>query len=380
MDGPGGIRVYSLPVERIQVQQQEHELQIDSDVVVDDWEQLAENSSPPPETEIFIPDCTDLNFDLLKGYIPMEDGGNHVGFAGRTRDRTACMRWMIKHYQKLKSRDETRLFDVDFMTGNGVIRRIMTSQFSNQSKDGHLAVILLKGTYYIWDVTNGDNDNDLNNKRSFAGLRFEDFVSRGLDGKENEPSNGDQNNYVDCIKYYNIVRFKFDIFEMLVAGEVDCVLPGSNAAEGKKPKVNDFIEIKTSASLEDKYNESHMSHIFRCDKTTSWFAQCILMGVKHIVVGIREEDGDKMSCKKTHAFTVEELRRHSSGSWSKNRCFDSLKKFLYMVKEKVTEENAEVFSIFTVNGGIISEPVKKTISDDESLPNISEVVGLFNEL
>lgn len=380
MDGHGGIRVYCLPVERIQVQQQD-EVNINSDEIVDDWEQLLENdSSTPSSAQIFIPDCYDLNFDLLKGYIPLQEGGNHVGFAGRIRDRTSGMRWMVKNYRKLKCKDNTRLFDIDFMAGNGFIRTIMTSQYSHQPDEAHIAIILFKGTFYIWDITNAERDSELNNKRSFCGLRFEDFVSRGLDGKENEPSNGDKNNYVDSIKYYNIVRFKFDIFEMLVTGEVDCVLPGSNAAEGKPPKVQDFIEIKTSAPLENKYNENQMSYLFRSAKTTAWFAQCSLMGVKNVVVGIREEDGDEMKCKKTHAFTLEELRRQSNGSWSKNRCFDSLKKFLYLVKEKVTEDNSEVFSVFTVKGGVISEPVKKTIADDENLPDLSEVVGLFNEL
>lgn len=379
MDDPGGIRIYCLPVETIILQRNLFQIDNSSDQgVVDDWEQLADFPSSPHE--ILLPDCTDLNFNLLKGYFATEDGGNSVGFAGRIRDRTACMRWMVKHYQKLKCQNGTRLFDIDFSVGNGAIRSVMTSQFDKYAEKAYLAVILFKGTYFIWDVTPGAIGDELNNKRSFGGLRFEDFVSRGVDGSENEPSSGDKNNYADSIKYYNVVRFKFDGYEMLVSGEVDCVIPTSSAAEGKKPKVDDFIEIKTSAPLEDRYHPSHMSHFFRSGKTISWFAQCILMGVKRVVVGIREEHGEKMTCTKVHAFTLEELRQHSDGSWSKNRCFDALKKFLHFVKETVTEDNAEIINVFTVKEGSISEPKKKKCSDDENLPDISEVVDLIQKL
>lgn len=259
----------------------------------------------------------------------------------------------------------------------------MTSQFSPYDEETHIAVILFKGTYFVWDFypNESEEETELNNKRSFGGLRFEAFVSRGLDGKENEPSNGDQNNYADSIKYYNVLRFNFDKYKMLVAGEVDCVLPGSSAANGKTPKAEDFIEIKTSAPLENKYDQSRMSSLFRCAKVSAWFAQCIFMGVKHVVVGIRDEDEEKMICQRTHAFTVEELRRNSDGSWSKNRCFNDLKKFLQTVKEKVTEDNAEIINVFVVKGGVLSGPEMKKFSDDrEYLPDISEVVKLMENL
>lgn len=258
----------------------------------------------------------------------------------------------------------------------------MTSQFSPYAEVAYIAVILFKGTYFVFDFDpTNEKETELNNKRSFGGLRFEDFVSRGIDGEENEPSTGAQNNYADSIKYYNVVSFNFDIFKMLIAGEVDCVIPGSSAANGKKPHVNDFIEIKTSAPLEDKYDQSRMSRMFRFGKISSWFAQCILMGVEHVVVGIRDEEGDKMTCKRTHAFTLEELRQNSNGSWSKNRCFDDLKKFLYIVKEKIVEDNPEIINIFVVKGGLITEPEKKKFSDDcGNFPDVSEVIELMKKL
>lgn len=388
MDGCGGIRVYNLPVERREKNYPEQNEHTDNEEVVDDWEQLAENilSSPSSEslsqTEVFIPETTNLNFNLLDSYIPISKGGNKVGFSGKVRDRTAGMRWLVKNHEKLKCDNGTRLFDIDFFAGNGALRSIMTSEFSPYSEVSYIGVILFKGTYFVFAIDlNPERDTELNNKRSFGGLRFEDLVSRGINGDEHKPSSGDQNNYEDSIKYYNIVRFNFDIFKMCVSGEVDCVIPGSSAANGKTPKVDDFIEIKTSAPLEDKYHQTRMSRIFRCGKISSWFAQCCLMGVKHIVVGIRDEDGDQMMCNRTHSFTVEELRRNSNGSWSKNRCFHDLKKFLYFVKEKVVEDNPEIVNVFVVKDGLISEPEKKKFSDNYgNLPDISEVVELMKKL
>lgn len=268
--------------------------------------------------------------------------------------------------------------------GTGAIRSIMTLQF-NQYKDAHgIAVILFMGTYYLFQFDVDEKaETELNNRRSFSGLRFEDHISRGLDGSENEPSTGDRNNYNDAMKYYNVVQFNFDIFKMLMSGEMDCVLPGSAAAKGETPRADDFVEIKTSAPLEDKYDQSRMSHIFRCFKVSSWFAQCVLMGVKHVVVGIREEEADceKITVKRTHAFTIEELRRNSNGRWSKNRCFDELKKFLHVVKEKVTVDDPEIINVFVVKDGSISGPEMKKLADDPiKFPDISEVVEMMKTL
>lgn len=117
LDGPGGIRVYNLPFQHRQILTTKDS---DSEEIVDDWEQLTENvvSTPSTRTEIFIPDCCDLEFNLLKGYIPMNKGGNKVGMSGKNRDRTASMRWMVQNYQKIKCDNGDRLFDVDFCAGN----------------------------------------------------------------------------------------------------------------------------------------------------------------------------------------------------------------------------------------------------------------------
>lgn len=388
MDGCGGIRVYNLPVQRIELSYPIQNQDSDNEEVVDDWEQLAEISSSSPSsntsspTEVFIPDTTDLNFNLLQGYILMNEGGNKVGFSGKIRDRTNCMRWMVKNHQKIKCDNGSRLFDVDFCAHNGALRSIMTSQFSSYEETAYIAVILFRGTYYVFEFeVTVEVESELNNKRSFCGLRFEDFVSRGMNGEENGPTSADQNNYNDSIKYYNVVQLNFDIFKLLVAGEVDCAIPGSSAANGMTPRADDFIEIKTSAPLEHRYIQERMSPMFRCGKISSWFAQCTLMGVKHVVVGIRDEDDDKMICKRTQAFTLEEIRRHSNGSWSKNRCYDDLKKFLHLVKETVVEDNPDIINVFVVKDGLISGPEKKTLADKYGdLPDISGVVELMKEL
>lgn len=260
----------------------------------------------------------------------------------------------------------------------------MTSQFSQFDEAAHIGVILFKGTYHLYDVAaKEEKGGEVNNKRSFSGLRFEDFVSRGIDGEESGPSSGDGNNYADAMKYYNVVRFNFHSFKMLVCGEMDCVIPGSSAAMGQTPKVEDFIEIKTSAPLEDRYDSSRKSLAFRCGKISTWYAQCSLMGVKHVVVGIRDEEDEcnKITVHRTHAFTLEELRQNSNGFWSKNRCFDDLRKFLCVVKEKVIVDDPEIINVFVVRDGLISEPIKRKYEDDViHFPDMSEVVQLMNKL
>lgn len=117
LDGYGGIRVYSLPVERHEVVSESEDS--DNEDVVDDWEELLEKEpdAKTPVQTVTIPDCSNLNFDLLNGYVPLKDGGNSVAFDGVIRDRTAGCRWLIKHHQQLKCDDGSRLFDIDFFAG-----------------------------------------------------------------------------------------------------------------------------------------------------------------------------------------------------------------------------------------------------------------------
>ncbi|XP_037045529.1 decapping nuclease DXO homolog [Bradysia coprophila] len=384
LDGSDGrMRVYNLPVEQKHVVIQTK----DSDVedVVDDWEELFENESKAaaPLHTVTIPDCYDLDFDLLNGYVPLKDGGNQISLQGIPCDRTAGMRWMVKNRQKLKCEDGSRLFDVDFYAGNAALQLIMSCQFNRHEKKAIVAVILFKGTHFLFLIDpQNERIHEVSNKLSFSGIRFEDYVSRGENGEESKPSSGLLNNYGDFAKYSNVVRFNFHNFKMLVTGNVDCMIPGSSAA-GKKPKAEDFIELKTSAPLEDKYDKSRMSQDFCCSKSSSWFAQCVMMGVKNVVVGIRDADEGcrKITVKKTRTFTLEQLQQNSNGFWSKNQCFDVLKKFLCAVKQKVTEDNPDIINIFEVEDGFIRGPEKRTYSDDSvRYPDISEVVELMNKL
>ncbi|KAJ6641918.1 Decapping and exoribonuclease protein, partial [Pseudolycoriella hygida] len=192
------------------------------------------------DEENAVDDWEQLADRVLKdnGYIPLSEGGNVVSFTNQKCDRTGGMRWM-----------------------------------------------------------DDENVSELSNKRSFAGLRFEDFISRGVNGEEHGPSNGENNNYRDSLKYYNVVKLTFDKYKLLISGETDCVFPESSAALGKKPKAGDFIELKTSLSFEHWSDPKRMSPFVRCSKMSTWFAQCILMGIEHVVVGIREEIDDQIICK-----------------------------------------------------------------------------------
>lgn len=331
--------------------------------VVSDWEELFEDDSIPssslaPPIDVSIPSRFNLNFDLLQGYVPIKDAGNVVAFK-KTRDKTAIFQWMAKNFEKICSKDETRHFDLDFSLDNGIVRRVMKSYFDPEPVQ--IGVIFYKGTFHLFDFKIEEDVNERSNKHSFAGLRFEDFISRQINGTESGPSSDERNNYDDSIGCYNVIRFNFGNDKILLRGEVDCAIPGSSAAQGKKPNVHDFIEIKTS--------NRHFAGI----KTGRWFTQCILMGVKHIVVGIKKEMGDKIICNEIQAFTMDDLRlRLSDGIWSEKKCYKKLEKFFKSVKEKITEQSAHIIHMFTFKEGVFSEMVKMNVSENLQLPNISE--------
>lgn len=369
IDKLGCVRVYCFPVEKLR-QHQSRRFETNEEEVVNDWEELCEDnsvpdSSPAPSTDVIIRDRVVPNFDLLRGYVPIQDGGNLVGFK-TTRDKTAVFEWMAKNFEKICCKDGSRLFDLDFSLDNGIVRRVMKSYFDDEQV--RIGVILYKGTYHLFDFKVEEDEDERNNKLSFAGLRFEDFISRDINGRESEPSSEEGNNYNDSIKCYNVVRFSFGNNKILLRGEVDCVIPGSSAAQGRKPNVHDFIEIKTTNPYCNGY------------KTGRWFSQCILMGVKHIVVGIKREKGERIICDEIKAFTMEDLRSLSDDIWSEQKCFAELKKFLSLVKEKITEESSHIIHTFTFKEGVFSDMVKKNVSEMLQLPRTSEYFDLFDML
>lgn len=260
---------------------------------------------------------------------------------------------------------------------------IMACQFDTKyEKDADIAVILFKGTYFLFviDLCN-ESTKEVYNKFSFGGIRFEDYVTRGMNGEESGPSNGLHNNYVDFKKYSNVVRFNFHNFKMLVSGNVDCAIPGSSAAIGQKPNADDFIELKTSTAIEDKDDPSRMSETFSAIKSWSWFAQSIFMGVETVVVGIRDDGCKKLTVKRTRVFTLEELQESGNGFWSKDKCFDALKKFLCVVKDKVTVDDPDIINVFELKKGWIRGPEKRTYADNPvRYPDISKVVEMMNKL
>lgn len=323
------------------------------------------SSSLAPPIDVVINEYTDLNFDLLQGYIPIKYGGNLVGFK-ISRDKTAIFKWMSKNFEKICCKDRSRLFDLDFSLDNGIVRRVMKSYFDDE--EVRIGVILYKGTYHLFDFKVAEEEDERNNRLSFAGLRFEDFISRQIDGTESKPSRDEGNNYHDSIKCYNVVRFSFGGNKILLRGEVDCVIPGSSASKGKQPNVHDFIEVKTSNP-----------YLQGC-KPGRWFTQCILMGVKHIVVGIKREKGDRIICDDIKAFTIDDLQSLSDGQWTEKKCFTELQKFFSVVKEKVTEESSQAIHTFAFKQGVFSDMVKKNVSEIVQLPDISKHFNHFDML
>lgn len=358
IDQPKCVRVYNFPVSPCQQQHFKLLEDLNDEEVVDDWEELCEDDSvQSSDVDVTIPNRRGENFDLLQGYVPMEKGGNCIGFR-KTRDKTAVFEWMARNFEKIRSRDEHRLFDLDFSLDNGVVRRVMKSYFD--AEPFKIGVIFYRGTYHLFDFKKEEDPDERSNKHSFAGLRFEDFISRPINKTEREPSDGDRNNYADSVGCYNVIRFNFGKNRILLRGEVDCVIPGSSSARGKTSNVHDFIEVKTS--------KPYISEM----KTGRWFTQCILMGVKHIVVGIKHERDDTIICDEIQAFTMDDLRRYSNEIWSEKECYRELEKFFDLVKENFTEESAQIVHMFTLKQGVFENMEKMNVSENLQLRGISE--------
>ncbi|KAH7728420.1 Protein dom-3 [Aphelenchoides avenae] len=109
-------------------------------------------------------------------------------------------------------------------------------------------------------------------------------------------------------------------FRLLYGAEMDCI----NSA-------GDFLEIKT------QYHSVGYGRYFDL-KSMKWWLQSFLVGIKKIVVGIRD---DKGVVERVQYLPIEELPRKAE-KWQAATCFSFLHAYLAKVKEILGEEQEGV--------------------------------------
>ncbi|CAF1215856.1 unnamed protein product [Adineta ricciae] len=206
-----------------------------------------------------------VNFDLKIGEADFVT-------EGQSKNINAMLWWLLQRKQDIYKNNR---FTFDFLSWRGVLRLIMFSIFEKQS-DWLLAVVKFKNAYFLCEYVTEkqlkEEENMTPEHRSFCyyGHKFEEYVTKNnLSTETLNPSK----------QFSGVFQSTIGSYRLLYGAEMDCVIEQSSS-------VTEHIELKVCAgkTLDDlpfRYNR----------KFAKWWIQCFLVGIKMMIIGLRDNNG-----------------------------------------------------------------------------------------
>lgn len=314
-----------------------------------------------------------VNFNLLDGYVPLAQAGLPCGYGSVIQNRTGIMRWMADHYRVVRSKSKEKLFDCDFITGRGTLQCLMSQTCSKKKKIEYIAATLYEGNIYLKVLPLTESVDEKSNQQSYAGLRFEDFVTRPAAGTI-EPPPKTQLNYTDADKSYHVLVSKFGHHKVIYSAEFDCV--SVDPVDGKL-KLEDFVELKTTMNMFEGRSEK-LTNQFRQVTSLKWWSQCVISGVPSILIGHKNSYKD-LRVTKLNMIDVEDLPPIAL-DWTPTKCFQFLEYFLTCVKQTAEADNPWVIYCYKLEGDKVFNPTRHGPDDSSHYPIVTkEVIHMYKE-
>ncbi|CAF2999220.1 unnamed protein product [Rotaria socialis] len=252
-----------------------------------------------------------VNFDL-------KVGESDFNSEGQSKNIDAMLWWTSRHKQDIFRDDK---FTFDFLSWRGVLRLIMFSIFEKHS-DWLLAVIKFKNAFflceYVTDMQVKDEQNMTPEHRSFCyyGHKFEEYVTKKpLDNTSTEP-------ITPSTQFAGVFQGNIGSYRLLYGAEMDCIVEQSLS-------MTENIELKISAGK--SLNDLPFQHN---RKFAKWWLQCFLVGIKTMVIGLRDNNGIVNSLE---PLSIADIER-ATHTWNRYSFFNFFLLFAQFLKENVTDE------------------------------------------
>ncbi|CAF3339487.1 unnamed protein product [Rotaria sp. Silwood1] len=249
-----------------------------------------------------------VNFDLKVGE---SDFSSEV----QSKNIDAMLWWTLQHKQDIFKNNQ---FTFDFLSWRGVLRLIMFSIYEKHS-DWSLAVIKFKNAYFLCEYATElqiiDEQNMTPEHRSFCyyGHKFEEYVTKN--DTSTEPLN-------PLKQFTGVFQATMGSYRLLYGAEMDCVVEKSSS-------ITEHIELKVCAGK--SLNDLPLKHN---RKFAKWWIQCFLVGIKTMVIGLRDNNGIVNSLA---PLNIEDIEK-ATCTWTRQSFFNFFLLFAQFVKEHVTNE------------------------------------------
>ncbi|CAF3736466.1 unnamed protein product [Adineta steineri] len=249
-----------------------------------------------------------VNFDLKIGELDFTSDE-------QSKNINAMLWWTLKNKDTVLKNNK---FTFDFLSWRGVLRLIMFSIFEKHS-DWLLAVIKFKNAYflceYVTDSQIKEEQNMTAQHRSFCyyGHKFEEYVTKNNTSIETlNPSK----------QFSGVFQSTIGSHRLLYGAEMDCVIERSSST-------TEHIELKVCAgkTLDDlpfRYNR----------KFAKWWIQCFLVGIKTMIIGLRDDNGIVNTLTPLNISQMEQ----AAETWTRQSFFNFFLSFADFLKKHVTNE------------------------------------------
>lgn len=133
-------------------------------------------------------------------------------------------------------------------------------------------------------------------------------------------------------QYCSLNTTAFGNTSLLIGGEIDAVL-GEKSDDPNAPI--EWVELKTSKQIRSDKDRARFE-----EKLLKYWAQSFLVGVPHIIVGFRSENGDLVDIEhmSTHKISSDQQRRRKATpgvGWDGNVCVTFTASFLQYLKSHI---------------------------------------------
>ena len=212
----------------------------------------------------------------------------------------------------------------DFVSKRGCLTRIATSCYSedNRFDEGSVvAVQLFKGVFYISEFKTPPEQDTRQKLDCYQGLKFETYVTAKKGGKPEPRQIADFNN-----DFHIVAKAKLNEHSLIVSCEVDCC---------EADNENRYVELKTRKEHTGYVRDRITPNPY---KSCDWWMQSFLLGVEHIVCGVRDDEGKVIDEKSIEHYRLSELKQKMQPERNPQHCIDRLQEFLSRVKSEVKVE------------------------------------------
>ncbi|KAF2720582.1 putative Dhp1-interacting protein Din1 [Polychaeton citri CBS 116435] len=233
---------------------------------------------------------------------------------------------------------ETRAGEIvqaDVVAFRGQITKIMTSPFDRHA-DFEMNATCYQGAIYIEEnLEHRDNGKPHRTQKNdqamfqYWGYKFESLATLPRpwsDCSREEIESRDDEACDNIAEYCSVVRTSIGVSNLVIGGEVDCVLGGKPEDPSSQPV--SYIELKTSKRLENDRDALNFEQ-----KMCRFWAQSFLLGVPTIVVGWRSRNGYLLELEEISTQKIPgKVKREGRGTWDGNICINFTAAFLDCLK------------------------------------------------